>query len=447
MKKSTSRKKNYSTKPDLYTLPGNKGCALFTPDSAEVFREEKDIYPVGIDNNREYFPWGLDNEMPYRILDLIESDETVSTCSIFNAEICYGAGLEYVSRTPASQSSHDSQISSQTSEAVEDFTECNAIDTLYMGHCFDIKTFGFCVAVIILNQSADKIVSVARREAMYCRFSPMRNGKIRHIHYANWRQVTLPDQVETIELLDMRDPYHDLCDRLEKGTKVRKFAIVSKLPTVDSTYYPIPYWASLFKGSWYKIKRDIGIAKLAKLRNTAPIRYHIEVSDQYWARLCQAEGITKDSEKLERIARAKEEIIDFLSGLENSGKVWFSQYYVTPDGREQHDVKINKIDNTKEGGDWESDIQEAVNMICFTMRVHSNLLGSVPGKAQTNNSGSDKRELYTIAQASQKMYRDAIFRPHRLIIRYNRWTGYRPECPFIQLTTLDQHTDAVTTTI
>ena len=40
-------------------------------------------------------------------------------------------------------------------------------------------------------------------------------------------------------------------------------------------------------------------------------------------------------------------------------------------------------------------------MMCFTMRVHSNLVGSVPGKSQTNNSGSDKRELYTIAQALQ----------------------------------------------
>ena len=81
-------------------------------------------------------------------------------------------------------------------------------------------------------------------------------------------------------------------------------------------------------------------------------------------------------------------------------------------------------------------------MICFTMRVHSNLVGSVPGKSQSNNSGSDKRELYTIAQASQKPYRDLLFKVHRLIIAFNGWRGAVPECPFIQLTTLDQHTDA-----
>ena len=88
--------------------------------------------------------------------------------------------------------------------------------------------------------------------------------------------------------------------------------------------------------------------------------------------------------------------------MENSGKVLFSTFYVSPNGEEQHDVVINKIETDNEGGDWATDIVEAINMMCFTMRVHSNLVGSVPGKSQTNNSGSDKRELYTIAQALQK---------------------------------------------
>lgn len=109
-------------------------------------------------------------------------------------------------------------------------------------------------------------------------------------------------------------------------------------------------------------------------------------------------------------------------------------------------MRITKVDSAKEGGDWESDIQEAINIICFTMRVHSNLVGSVPGKSQSNNSGSDKRELYTIAQALQKPYRDLLFTVHRIIIKLNDWEGAFPDCPFIQLTTLDEHQDAKTVT-
>ena len=33
--------------------------------------------------------------MPYKTLNLIESGETLSTCKMFNAEVCYGSGLEY----------------------------------------------------------------------------------------------------------------------------------------------------------------------------------------------------------------------------------------------------------------------------------------------------------------------------------------------------------------
>ncbi len=152
--------------------------------------------------------------------------------------------------------------------------------------------------------------------------------------------------------------------------------------------------------------------------------------------------ITDRRKQQERIVREKQQILDFLTGAENRGKAWFSTFYVTPDGKEQHDVVINKIDDSKEGGDWETDIQEAINMICFTMRVHSNLVGSVPGKAQSNNSGSDKRELYTIAQALQKPYHDLLFTVHRIIIRFNGWKGVKPLVPFIQLTTLDQNSDA-----
>ena len=38
---------------------------------------------------------GGDNNMPYHIIDLIKSDETLATCQMFNAEVCYGSGLQY----------------------------------------------------------------------------------------------------------------------------------------------------------------------------------------------------------------------------------------------------------------------------------------------------------------------------------------------------------------
>lgn len=122
-------------------------------------------------------------------------------------------------------------------------------------------------------------------------------------------------------------------DKLAKGSKPRKLAVVSRIPTVDSTYYPIPYYASLFRSKWYNIKQLIGIAKEAKLKNHAPIKYQIEISSKYWESIFRAEGITDRRKQQERIVREKQSILDFLTGAENSGKACFPRSTSLPTAR------------------------------------------------------------------------------------------------------------------
>ena len=413
-------------------LPGYHAAAAFITKSSEVFKEAEEISPRHVSDKVSYMPWGADDQMPYDIINLIESDETLSTCQMFNAEVCYGSGLVYQT---------DEMCKQKVVNEVEEFFLDNDMASYFLGVCQDFKHFGFAVSVIILNEQGNKVVRVLRKEACYVRFAPAnKEGVIPQVLYANWRNSVRAEQVEVIPLLNPQSSWTDLQAQVKKGK--RKFAVVSRVPMPDSTYYPIPYYASLFKGKWYNIKQLIGVAKEAKLKNSAPIKYHIEIAKSFWSNIFKAEGITDRVKQQERVNEEKDNIINFLTGMENSGKVLFSEFYVSPNGEEQHDVVINKIETDKEGGDWATDIIEAVNMMCFTMRVHSNLVGSVPGKSQTNNSGSDKRELYTIAQALQKPYHDLLFNVHRLIIRFNRWDGAYPDCPFIQLTTLDENKDA-----
>ena len=432
------------------TIPNLNASAAFQVDSGKVFKEDTDIVPVIVDDTLSYMPWGGDNAMPYNILKLIEDDETLSTCQMFNAEVCYGSGLEY----------DTSECSASVKQQVEDFLLDNALPSYFLGVCQDFKHFAFCVSVVILNADGSKIVRLLRKEACYCRLSPAdKDGAIRQVLYANWRSaISSRKEIEVIELLDINSPWRDLAIRMGRiagddgkqriRTKTRKFAVLTRVPTPDSTYYPIPYYGSLFRGKWYYIKQLIGMAKEAKLKNNAPIKYQIEISNKYWDSIFKSEGITDRREQQKRIVREKQQILDFLTGVENAGKVWFSTFYVAPTGEVQHEVVINKIDSdSKEGGDWSTDIQEAVNMFCFTMRVHSNLVGSVPGKSQSNNSGSDKRELYTIAQALQKPYHDLLFTVHQMIIRFNQWSGCKVDVPFIQLTLLSEHTDAKEVTL
>ena len=335
----------------VVTIPGTHASAAFTPKTSEVFKEEHNIAPVFITERMQYIPWGADNQMPYNIIDLIESDETLSTCQMFNAEVCYGSGLVY----------DTSAATAQTASQVDDFLADNDLPTYFLGVCQDFKHFGFAVSVIILNEDGTRIVRLARKQACYVRFAPAdKNGIIPYILYANWRNTPSPGDIERIELLNPQSPLSDLQSRAKR---TKKFAVISRVPTPDNTYYPIPYYAALFKGKWYNIKQLIGIAKEAKLKNSAPIKYHIEIANSFWNNIFKVEGISDRVKQQERVNQEKDNIINFLTGMENSGKVLFSTFYVSPNGEEQHDVVINKIETDKEGGDWATDRECKINCV------------------------------------------------------------------------------------
>ncbi|WP_278789551.1 hypothetical protein [Leyella stercorea] len=141
----------------VVTIPGAHASAAFTSKTSEVFKEEHNIAPIIINDKMKYIPWGGDNQMPYNIIDLIESDETMSTCQMFNAEVCYGSGLVYDTGLATAQ------VKSQ----VDDFMLDNDLASYFLGVCQDFKHFDFCVSVIILNEDASRIVRIVRKQACY----------------------------------------------------------------------------------------------------------------------------------------------------------------------------------------------------------------------------------------------------------------------------------------
>ena len=141
------------------TIPVLNASAAFKTDSGKVFKEDVDIVPTIIDKSLSYIPWGGDNNMPYHIIDLIESDETLATCQMFNAEVCYGSGLQY----------NTDSCGGDVKREVEDFLLDNALPSYFLGVCQDFKHFAFCVSVVILNAEGTRIVRLIRKEACYCK--------------------------------------------------------------------------------------------------------------------------------------------------------------------------------------------------------------------------------------------------------------------------------------
>ncbi len=405
------------------------------------FIESKDVH-YGTIGGRKFVYWGDDNIMPYGMIRLVANDEVTSQAKHFNILTCYGSGIEY--KDPATQ--HRT-----TNPKIVEFMQNNALQRFFLEQCTDMKYFFFSVAIIILNRAQTKIVEIRHKDACNIRFEKANeDGVIEHVFYGNFDKDGVPSEAEVIPLLDERNPLLDLKKRLSltedtrnrKPTSHKKFAVLCKFPTAGNPYYPQPYYTSIFRSGWFTIKQLIAKSKVAKIKNFSSIRYLVEINSGFWDRLCDTEQIFDPKERTERIKKEKEHIRDFVSGIQNNSKMWFSSMYIDPNGKECSDVRITPIDTTKAGGDWSEDIQEAANMICFAEGIHPNLVGAVPGKTQTNNSGSDKRELFTLKQALEIAYHNVLMIPHDLVIAFNGW-NVKPDVPMITLTTLYQHADAV----
>lgn len=448
MKKRTKPAKSlvdYGTEIIDLGIDDVKAAVTTVEDTTGIFDDFKIQYrPVPGRPKEMYAPFGPDNLLPYKIKNLIGSDEVTAQNKFFNVLACYGAGLTF-------QDEYGNVCSNADAKR---FRRRNSLSTFFLEQITDMKYFFFSVAVIILSKDGKQINRIVHKEACYCRLSKAdKFGRIRYVYFANW-QYNSPQasEVERIPLLREDDPLGDLMVKMGKEpgqdgkslerTKERKFAILLRFPTVGCQYYPTPYYAAMFRGGSYFEKRLISAAKIAKIRNHASVKYQVEVEHKYWQKIVNEEHITDPLKAKERIKKEKENIRDFVAGVHNSGKAWITGYYVDPMGHEVRDIRVINIEGNKEGGDYADDINVAANTLCYADNTHPNLVGAVPGKSQNNNSGSDKRELFTMKQALETAFHDLLLRPIELVCEFNGWGDVVPTVPMIMLTTLDEHRDA-----
>lgn len=430
---------------EILSLPNTDIQAAITEvgDTTGIFDDYRMQYRTvpGLRYKETYAPWGRDNRLPFRLHHLIGSDEVTAQNKLFNVLTAYGNGPEVTCDKAYAYLPH--------------FVRSNGLPKFVLDQLTDLKYYYWALSVVILNRDGDEIVRIVHKDACYVRLQQAdRYGRIKHAYYADWH-TDHPTSVERIPLLDETDPLGDLRVRMgltpgpdglfKQRTRERKFAILLRFPTVGCQYYPVPYYAAMFRGGSYDEKRLISAAKAAKIRNHASVKYQIEVNRDYWQHLIAEERITDPLEAQERVKREKENIRDFVAGVHNSGKAWITGYYVDPNGHEVRDIRVHNIEGAKEGGDYADEINVAANTLCYADNIHPNLIGAVPGKSQSNNSGSDKRELFTMKQALEKPWKDLVLSPLRLCFDFNGWPAAKITLPIIQLTTLDQHRDAVAT--
>lgn len=404
-------------------------------------------------NSYDIVRWGHDNQLPYKLKELVEKNSVLSQDKFFNVLTCYSRGLEYMDVSSRSEKVHVPT----TDKDVCRFFLRNSMKRFFAEQITDMKYYFFSVAVVILDRARRNIVRVIHKDACHIRFEKMNDrGVVEHVFFADWRDTYVPDKVEVIPLLDEYDPLGDLLARTGKEPDrlgyfkssprgYTKFAILCKIPTVGCDYYPVPYWSATLRDGWYDIYGLLTSAKKAKIKNGQSIRYHVEINTEFWINRARERGISLNTPAyVEMKSDFMKELRDYLGGSSNSNKLFWSEFSSSLDGKsEHHDIKINVVDTSKAGNEYNDDVAEASNVLAYSDNVHPNLAGATPGKSQMNNSGSDKRELFTMKQSLETLPHDMMMSVHNTIIYFNEWESkVFVDIPMILLTTLDKNTDA-----
>ena len=395
----------------------------------------------------KYAAWGDDDQLPFLLVSLLRRNMVTAQCMQFNTLCTYSQGIIIADRKTGERSD-DPEI--------REFCMRNSLHELYLHQATDMQHFSLTFTLLQLCNDGSRIVNMLHREACYCRFEQAdEHNHIKHVIYGNWRDGQ-PKDPKRYELLDMRNPLDDLLVRMGKKpdprtgmtrqpTKTRTFMVVSRMPTPCFQYYPVPYFSAMFCDKWYDIYRAISNGKLSMIKNTSAPRVQIEIHRDYFQSVFMEENILDLAEQKARKEELEDDIINYVCGAQNAGKGLVTHYFIDPNGKENRMVRIYNLNsgNGKEGGDWADDMCEASNAICFCMGVHPNMVGATPGKSQMNNSGSDKRELFTLKQIMLSPFREVIAKPYHVVLHYNGWSDkFTVKVPIMQLTTLDKNKDA-----
>lgn len=466
-----TKSKNKSTQKEIHNyesyavLTGGKGIVVL--DSSDIATDQN-VNPIAIkveghEKEIEFIPRGRNNNLPFKIMDKVAKNVTVSTNIEFKSKVACGDSLLVYKkyRDEAGEIKKEEVLPEECPE-IFDFLEDNNYNFIRHELANDLTIFYDGYLEYIFNADTDannlKIVQIKAKESCCSRISKIDKdaGKSKwHGYSAEWDKG-MPEDLIVTPLLDRQTPLRDLKIRMgiapnsegkNEVAKERQFIHNLRLPTPGRFYYSRPYWWSVFISGWYDFSSSIPVFKKSLLKNQMAIKYEVLINVTFWEKLYAAEKLTTDEKKKERKMLFLKDINDFLAGEENAGKSFVSHFtYDRIKGVEEKDIIIKPIDSAIKGGEYIEDSEEVSNTLCYAQGVHPSIIGAAPGKGKSIN-GTEARELFIIQQSMSKIVQDATLEPLYVVKRINKW----PENIYfsvvnMQLTTLDKGTGAVKNT-
>lgn len=383
-----------------------------------------------------YALWGSNNYLPTDILAEADKSGILKAGLSTRRDAHYGAGPMYYNLLANGDKEVVKPIAqSSLPKPVSAFHRKVNLERCQKAMILDWEWWGWFTTEYLLDKSATNITSMRPLKSSWVRWSLTdSNGYIAWCLYnPNWPLFNSG----SAEIIPVADPWWTIEEVRAWARKngYTKFVRPSMMPDPNAGYYPKKDWHTLYENKWLQNTNGIPESREAVLANSINLKYHIEIPSSYfenkykdsWGNMTDAE---RDAKRKEMLGKMNE----WLSGKENAGKAFVSEFAVDEDGKAQPGWKIVPLENKmgEVSGSSIADSEKGNSEILATLRVDPTLLGQgAPGGKLGAGSGSDKAEAIRILHALMYSDREETTNPWYFVRDYNGWSqdiymGYRP---------------------
>lgn len=368
---------------------------------------------------QDFMPWGNNNQRPFEIFKEIEQSALIDPIIDKKVEMLTSGGIMYGTTEVIG---NEKIFKPMIVPEIEEFLERIEANRHLQEAAIDFYTLKNTFTEFTVDVGR-RITGIYNNDASECRMglqnkTGRRKGMIDKIYVsADWREN---HSASNADIIDAVDPYFDVSGQIREG-RAFKYIIPSRLQTRGRKYYQRSLIENLMDSGWLAVHKAIPKWKEQVMENQIAIKYHIEVSDQYWNRKYpKYASLTEAQQK----AIDKKEIDAFLKFFkEKRGAVHMSRFKQV--GKEEYsDWKINVIGGDKQFGEGayiEDDVQSGY-VITRGLNVPPVLIGVAPGKGGMGaGSGSDLREAYNAYIIGCKADQRHILRPYYYTSQINGW--------------------------
>lgn len=392
----------------------------YFPKASSTGIKTNNIISIGDDtySDKDMLHWGTDNLWPQNTYKLIRKDDILPALIKWKTDVIYGGGLVY----GIEFMQNDKRVFKELMiDEIDAWLEETDID-LYLNEApRDFYSYGNFYPKLIPSVNAKNIAYLYAQDAQTCRMG--KQGNNGHIH-----QVLTHGDWENASLASKTYPAVDRYGNVQKQIAAmgqKHFMLPMFLRINGNVAYETPTWYGIVEGGWLELSQQIPIFKKTKMANSAVLRLHIQINEKYFTD--RYPGWNSDKKKYtpekvqEILSTEATALLDSISGHDKAGKLLMSGFKITPDGRTEEMIKITRLDNEKEGGDYIEDSQESDYKKIRAFNVPPVLYGSTPGAKNLAGSGSEGRVAMNHYIMTNFADQKRVLYPLQVIATRNNW--------------------------